>query len=92
MYMLRLLSSQRSATTIVTRHCPPQTRISHAEPPWSGWIANAGDALIMLEVARGGAIHCARLVDAEHKMICSGSLFVVDENKSWIKSWTYGLY
>jgi hypothetical protein len=46
----------------------------------------------MLEVARGGAIHCARLVDAEHKMICSGSLFVLDENKSWIKSWTYGLY
>jgi hypothetical protein len=68
--------------------------MSWTEPPWSGWIATTGDALIMLEAARRGVIPrvTRRLVDAERKMICSGSVFVFDEDESGIKRWTDGLF
>jgi hypothetical protein len=68
--------------------------MSWTEPPWSGWIATTGDALIMLEAARRGVIPrvTRRLVDAERKMICSGSVFVFDEDENGIKRWTDGLF
>jgi hypothetical protein len=48
----------------------------------------------MLEAARRGVIPrvTRRLVDAERKMICSGSVFVFDEDESGIKRWTDGLF
>lgn len=64
------------------------------EPPWSGWIATTGDALLILEAARRGLIPrvTRRLVDSERKMITSGSVFVFDEDESGIKRWTDGFY
>ncbi|KAF6752651.1 Gti1/Pac2 family-domain-containing protein [Ephemerocybe angulata] len=64
------------------------------EPPWSGWIETTGDALLILEAARRGLIPrvTRRLVDAERKMITSGSVFVFDEDESGIKRWTDGLF
>ncbi|KAH8113172.1 Gti1/Pac2 family-domain-containing protein, partial [Phellopilus nigrolimitatus] len=64
------------------------------EPPWSGWIETTGDALIILEAARRGLIPrvTRRLVDAERKMITSGSVFVFDEDESGIKRWTDGFF
>lgn len=64
------------------------------EPPWTGWIATTGDALLMLEAARRGVIPrvTRRLVDSERKMIASGSVFVFDEDESGIKRWTDGLF
>ena len=55
--------------------------MSHPDPPWSGWISTTGDALLILEAARRGLIPrvTRRLVDAERKMIVSGSVFVFDE-------------
>ncbi|KAJ7280727.1 Gti1/Pac2 family-domain-containing protein [Mycena rebaudengoi] len=63
-------------------------------PPWSGWIATTGDALLILEAARRGLIPrvTRRLVDAERRMICSGSVFVFDEDESGIKRWTDGFF
>lgn len=67
---------------------------SWTEPPWSGWIETTGDALIILEAARRGLIPrvTRRLVDAERKMITSGSVFVFDEDESGIKRWTDGFF
>ncbi|KAL5480243.1 SGE1 [Sanghuangporus weigelae] len=64
------------------------------EPPWCGWIETTGDALIILEAARRGLIPrvTRRLVDAERKMITSGSVFVFDEDESGIKRWTDGFF
>ena len=64
------------------------------EPPWSGWIETTGDALLILEAARRGLIPrvTRRLVDAERKMITSGSVFVFDEDESGIKRWTDGFF
>ncbi|KAG6890186.1 hypothetical protein C0995_010891 [Termitomyces sp. Mi166 len=64
------------------------------EPPWSGWIETTGDALLILEAARRGLIPrvTRRLVDSERKMICSGSVFVFDEDESGIKRWTDGFF
>jgi hypothetical protein len=64
------------------------------EPPWCGWIENTGDALLILEAARRGLIPrvTRRLVDAERKMITSGSVFVFDEDESGIKRWTDGFF
>ncbi|KAJ7202656.1 Gti1/Pac2 family-domain-containing protein [Mycena pura] len=64
------------------------------DPPWSGWIETTGDALIILEAARRGVIPrvTRRLVDAERKMITSGSVFVFDEDESGIKRWTDGFF
>ena len=64
------------------------------EPPWSGWIETTGDALLILEAARRGLIPrvTRRLVDAERRMITSGSVFVFDEDESGIKRWTDGLF
>ncbi|KAJ7078118.1 Gti1/Pac2 family-domain-containing protein [Mycena belliarum] len=64
------------------------------EPPWSGWIETTGDALLILEAARRGFIPRAtrRLVDAERRMITSGSVFVFDEDESGIKRWTDGCF
>ncbi|KAJ6589430.1 Gti1/Pac2 family-domain-containing protein [Mycena capillaripes] len=64
------------------------------EPPWSGWIETTGDALLILEAARRGIIPrvTRRLVDAERRMITSGSVFVFDEDESGIKRWTDGFY
>lgn len=68
--------------------------MSHPDPPWSGWISSTGDALLILEAARRGLIPrvTRRLVDAERKMICSGSVFVFDEEESGIKRWTDGYF
>ncbi len=68
--------------------------MSHPDPPWSGWISTTGDALLILEAARRGLIPrvTRRLVDAERKMICSGSVFVFDEEESGIKRWTDGYF
>ena len=65
-----------------------------SEPPWSGWIETTGDALLILEAARRGLIPrvTRRLVDAERKMITSGSVFVFDEVESGIKRWTDGFF
>lgn len=65
-----------------------------SEPPWSGWIQTTGDALRILEAARRGLIPrvTRRLVDAERKMITSGSVFVFDEDESGIKRWTDGFF
>jgi hypothetical protein len=67
---------------------------SWTEPPWSGWIETTGDALLILEAARRGLIPrvTRRLVDAERKMITSGSVFVFDEDESGIKRWTDGFF
>ena len=48
------------------------------DPPWTGFIETTGDALLILEAARRGMIPrvTRRLVDAERKMITSGSVFV----------------
>lgn len=64
------------------------------EPPWSGFIESTGDALLILEAARRGLIPrvTRRLVDAERKMITSGSVFVFDEDESGIKRWTDGFF
>ena len=64
------------------------------EPPWSGWIETTGDALLILEAARQGLIPrvTRRLVDAERRMITSGSVFVFDEDESHIKRWTDGFF
>jgi len=64
------------------------------EPPWKGWIATTGDALLILEAARRGLIPrvTRRLVEGERKMIVSGSVFVFDEGESGIKRWTDGYY
>ncbi|KAF8962849.1 Gti1/Pac2 family-domain-containing protein, partial [Flammula alnicola] len=64
------------------------------EPPWSGWIETTGDALLILEAARRGLIPrvTRRLVDAERRMITSGSVFVFDEDESGIKRWTDGFF
>ncbi|KAJ7073506.1 Gti1/Pac2 family-domain-containing protein [Mycena belliarum] len=64
------------------------------EPPWSGWIETTGDALLILEAARRGLIPrvTRRLVDAERRMITSGSVFVFDEDESGIKRWTDGCF
>ncbi|KAJ7631825.1 Gti1/Pac2 family-domain-containing protein, partial [Mycena rosella] len=63
-------------------------------PPWSGWIETTGDALLILEAARRGLIPrvTRRLVDAERRMIASGSVFVFDEDESGIKRWTDGCF
>ena len=65
-----------------------------SEPPWCGWIETTGDALLILEAARRGLIPrvTRRLVDAERKMITSGSVFVFDEDESGIKRWTDGFF
>jgi Gti1/Pac2 family transcription factor len=77
-------------TTQTTQQAP----VPAHEPPWSGWIETTGDALIILEAARRGLIPrvTRRLVDAERKMITSGSVFVFDEDESGIKRWTDGLF
>lgn len=64
------------------------------DPPWSGWIETTGDALLILEAARRGLIPrvTRRLVDAERRMIASGSVFVFDEQESGIKRWTDGVF
>ena len=64
------------------------------EPPWCGWIETTLDALLILEAARRGMIPrvTRRLVDAERKMITSGSVFVFDEDESGIKRWTDGFF
>ncbi|KAI0315680.1 Gti1/Pac2 family-domain-containing protein [Amylostereum chailletii] len=69
-------------------------QVPGCEPPWSGWIETTGDALIILEAARRGLIPrvTRRLVDAERKMITSGSVFVFDEDESGIKRWTDGFF
>ena len=71
-----------------------QAPTAWTEPPWSGWIETTGDALLILEAARRGLIPrvTRRLVDAERKMITSGSVFVFDEDESGIKRWTDGLF
>lgn len=71
-----------------------QPATAWTEPPWSGWIETTGDALLILEAARRGLIPrvTRRLVDAERKMITSGSVFVFDEDESGIKRWTDGLF
>ncbi|KAG6836637.1 hypothetical protein H0H93_005664 [Arthromyces matolae] len=73
---------------------PPQPASAWTEPPWSGWIETTGDALLILEAARRGLIPrvTRRLVDSERKMICSGSVFVFDEDESGIKRWTDGFF
>ncbi|KAG6856105.1 hypothetical protein H0H87_007357 [Tephrocybe sp. NHM501043] len=72
----------------------PQPASAWTEPPWSGWIETTGDALLILEAARRGLIPrvTRRLVDSERKMICSGSVFVFDEDESGIKRWTDGFF
>ncbi|KJA18928.1 hypothetical protein HYPSUDRAFT_112113, partial [Hypholoma sublateritium FD-334 SS-4] len=72
------------------QHAPAQW----TEPPWSGWIETTGDALLILEAARQGLIPrvTRRLVDAERRMITSGSVFVFDEDESHIKRWTDGFF
>ncbi|KAG5735426.1 hypothetical protein E4T56_gene12792 [Termitomyces sp. T112] len=72
----------------------PQPTSAWTEPPWSGWIETTGDALLILEAARRGLIPrvTRRLVDSERKMICSGSVFVFDEDESGIKRWTDGFF
>ena len=64
------------------------------DPPWTGFIETTGDALLILEAARRGMIPrvTRRLVDAERKMITSGSVFVFDEDESGIKRWTDGFF
>ncbi|KIY43225.1 hypothetical protein FISHEDRAFT_53925, partial [Fistulina hepatica ATCC 64428] len=64
------------------------------EPPWCGWIETTGDALLILEAARRGLIPrvTRRLVEAERKLITSGSVFVFDEDESGIKRWTDGFF
>ncbi|PBK64730.1 hypothetical protein ARMSODRAFT_940993 [Armillaria solidipes] len=71
-----------------------QSSSAWTEPPWSGWIETTGDALLILEAARRGLIPrvTRRLVDAERKMITSGSVFVFDEDESGIKRWTDGFF
>ncbi|KAJ3530110.1 hypothetical protein NMY22_g8707 [Coprinellus aureogranulatus] len=71
-----------------------QPATAWTEPPWSGWIETTGDALLILEAARRGLIPrvTRRLIDAERKMITSGSVFVFDEDESGIKRWTDGLF
>ncbi|KAG6812808.1 hypothetical protein H0H92_000266 [Tricholoma furcatifolium] len=73
---------------------PSQPASGWTEPPWSGWIQTTGDALLILEAARRGLIPrvTRRLVDSERKMICSGSVFVFDEDESGIKRWTDGFF
>jgi Gti1/Pac2 family transcription factor len=73
---------------------PDQQPSQWDEPPWSGFIETTGDALLILEAARRGLIPrvTRRLVDAERKMITSGSVFVFDEDESGIKRWTDGFY
>ncbi|KAM6499499.1 Gti1/Pac2 family domain containing protein [Amanita muscaria] len=72
----------------------PPSSSTWTEPPWCGWIETTGDALLILEAARRGLIPrvTRRLVDAERKMITSGSVFVFDEDESGIKRWTDGFF
>ncbi|KAJ7510980.1 Gti1/Pac2 family-domain-containing protein [Mycena galericulata] len=66
-----------------------------AEPPWSGWIATTGDALLILEAARRGLIPrvTRRLAEAERKaLVTSGAVFVFDEEESGIRRWTDGCF
>jgi len=62
--------------------------------PWTGFIETTGDALLILEAARQGVIPrvTRRLVEAERKMIGSGSIFVFDEEESGIRRWTDGCF
>ncbi|KAJ7603066.1 Gti1/Pac2 family-domain-containing protein [Roridomyces roridus] len=71
---------------------PPHVPV---EPPWSGWIATTGDALLILEAARRGLIPrvTRRLAEVERKsLIASGAVFVFDEEESGIKRWTDGCF
>ncbi|KAI0033596.1 Gti1/Pac2 family-domain-containing protein, partial [Vararia minispora EC-137] len=87
-------ASAPSPSAIPSTSTPNASTASVHEPPWSGWIETTGDALIILEAARRGLIPrvTRRLVDAERKMITSGSVFVFDEEESGIKRWTDGLF
>ncbi|KAF9044591.1 hypothetical protein BDZ89DRAFT_1059071 [Hymenopellis radicata] len=56
---------------------------------WFGWIPTTFDALQVIEGGRRGVIPrvTRRLVDTEHNKICSGSVFVFDEEESGIDKW-----
>ncbi|KAJ7122703.1 Gti1/Pac2 family-domain-containing protein [Mycena crocata] len=73
---------------------PAGVQASLTEPPWCGFIESTGDALLILEAARRGLIPrvTRRLVDAERRMIASGSVFVFDEKESGIRRWTDGFF
>ncbi|KAG2155299.1 Gti1/Pac2 family-domain-containing protein [Suillus bovinus] len=87
-------NQQISPTPNPTPTNQPSSSSAWTEPPWSGWIETTGDALLILEAARRGLIPrvTRRLVDAERKMITSGSVFVFDEDESGIKRWTDGFF
>ncbi|KZO91944.1 hypothetical protein CALVIDRAFT_331747 [Calocera viscosa TUFC12733] len=70
----------------------PANVIIQSHGPYSGWIDNTHDALLVYEAASRGIIPriTRRLSANERALIGSGTIFVYDERESGIKRWTDG--